>query len=262
MRCDIDLDFSLVDDLCLACQSAAISQADIPRATARHLGPLLELAHVAPAIGGVDIGRAWIVSGAMGAIAQRVNGSTGWYASDMHQGIARVREFVEDPLAWTAFIHRSRAGAANAGFTADHSAKLIAALGEIYSNVVEHSGNLSSGYVAYRATSGTFEFVVADRGIGVLHSLRSNPKYIGLSDSGTALELALKQGISRHTAGDRGFGFVPLFVGLANISRVVRFRTGDHAHITRRDASGNITSATRQLANCEGFFCSVLCDFS
>ena len=261
MRCDIDLDFNFIDDVCLACQSSAISQASIPRATARHLGPLLELAHIAPTIDGVDIGRAWIDGGGMDAIVQRVDDNAGWHAPDMHQGIARVREFVDDPLAWTAFIHRSRTGAANAGFKGDHSAKLIAALGEIYSNVVEHSGNLSSGYVAYRATPGTFEFVVADRGIGVLNSLRSNPKYAALEDSGQALELALEQGVSRHTAGDHGFGFVPIFVGLANISRVVRFRSGNHARITTRDDK-DITSVTREKANCDGFFSSVTCDLS
>ncbi|ANL49614.1 hypothetical protein AMC87_PB00290 (plasmid) [Rhizobium phaseoli] len=260
MRCDIDLDFDLVNDICLACQEAAITRADLPTSTAHQLGPLLELNHVAPRLDGVEINGTWLTAPGFDPLLAQIGGPRGWHANDMHQGIARVGELADDPLAWTAFVHRSRTGAANAGFSADHSAKLVAAIGEVYSNVIEHSDNVSSGYVAYRATSGQFEFVVADQGIGVLESLRTNPKYRSLKDSGAALELALERGTSRHLDSGHGFGFVPIFVGLANISRVVRFRSGDHARITVRERSGRITSATRESARCRGFFCSVLCD--
>jgi hypothetical protein len=41
------------------------------------------------------------------------------------------------------------------------------------------------------------EFVVADRGIGVLSSLKQNPEYADLSDAGAALQLAITDGVSR-----------------------------------------------------------------
>ena len=44
----------------------------------------------------------------------------------------------------------------------------MGALGELQDNVFEHSGRPDSGLVAYGASTGAFEFVVADAGRGVL----------------------------------------------------------------------------------------------
>lgn len=183
-----------------------------------------------------------------------------WFAQDCHQGTTSVSRLQADELAWTDFVHRSRRGAAQAGFSSDHSAKIAAAIGEIYGNVIDHSQRVDTGYVTYHAQAGQFEFVIADHGIGVLESLRSNPRYASLSDSGTALTHALEQGVSRYADPDHGFGFVPLFVGLANHSRLIRFRSGDSGRVIVRKRDGSIDARTVQLPRCEGFFCSVLCD--
>ena len=52
---------------------------------------------------------------------------------------------------------------------------------------------------------GAFEFVVADRGIGVR---RRRAAYAALTDEGKALEAALTDGLSRHgPVSNRGLGF-------------------------------------------------------
>jgi hypothetical protein len=85
----------------------------------------------------------------------------------------------------------------------------------------------NTGFVAFRAIPEAFEFVVADRDIGILNSLKTAAEYAHLTDHGHALRLALSEGCSRHgTAAGRGMGFRPLFIGLANLHAGLRFRSG------------------------------------
>lgn len=107
---------------------------------------------------------------------------------------------------------------------------LLGALGELQDNVYEHSGRAETGLVAYAVSSGTFEFVVADAGIGVLESLQQNPEFAGLSDSGAALRAAASDGASRlGRASGHGYGIGQLFRALAHDEGELRFRSGDHA---------------------------------
>ena len=152
-------------------------------------------------------------------------------------------------------INRLKRLSINAGFSNDHSGKFLAAIDELWSNVVDHSQKSDTGYFAFSLEPHRFEFVVADHGIGVLASLKSNPLYAGLTDHGRAIELVLSEGISRYYTEDgHGFGFRPLFVGLANIARSLRFRSGDHAREVVRTAEGNLASRTYELAALPGFF--------
>ena len=73
-----------------------------------------------------------------------------------------------------------------AGFPRKIAAQLAAAIGELYSNIYEHCGAPGTGLIAFRAQSNRFEFAVADRGIGVLESLRTCGDYTALSDPGEA----------------------------------------------------------------------------
>lgn len=155
---------------------------------------------------------------------------------------------------------KAKATVVHAGFSSDHGGKLLAAMQEFYGNVIEHSEDVSHGQIIYAARTNRFEFIVRDRGIGVLRSLRNNPEYATLSDSGSALELALQEGVSRHTdETGHGFGFRPLFVGLANISEYMRFRSGDHCREIFRTTDGGIDAHTKQASAVEGFSCSVIC---
>lgn len=84
--------------------------------------------------------------------------------------------------------------------------------------------------LAFRAQRGVFKFVVADRGIGRLASLRSCPEYAELQDHGKALETALADGASRHgSQSGHGHGFREMFTGLMNLQAAPRFRSGDQA---------------------------------
>jgi hypothetical protein len=60
-------------------------------------------------------------------------------------------------------------------------------------------------------------------------SLRSNPKFAALQSHEEALKLAIAPGNSRHTSPNRGLGFRPMFIGLANRKALLRFRTGDQS---------------------------------
>ncbi|ESZ61462.1 hypothetical protein NL532_23010 [Mesorhizobium sp. C120A] len=263
MRWKIEtLTFDLVDDICLGLQSGTITEADLPTVNADGMGPLLELRHTQPNILSRDGGSLWLSADNYRELMSNMREADAWFEPRSgHQGFISVETLRRDELAWTGFVLRAKRAAISAGFSEDYGGKQMAAIGEFYANVIDHSGRIDSGYVVYSASPGRFEFVVADGGIGVLNSLRSNPAYAHLVDAGTALELALDEGVSRYyTEQGHGFGFRPLFVGLANISRYMRFRSDDHSRSLTRKADGSIDAQTSQLATTNGFFCCVVCD--
>ncbi|MER9767921.1 hypothetical protein [Mesorhizobium sp. M0130] len=185
---------------------------------------------------------------------------TDWFRADGQQGVITVRSVVRNAMNWHDFSIRAKNAATSVGVGQQESWQLIASLEEIYTNTIEHSERADTGMVAYAARPGSFEYVVCDTGIGVLRSLRKNPLYAGVLDSCTALELALSEGVSAKAEQGRGMGFRPIFVGLANISRVVRFRSGDGARILSRQTDGTLPATTLQRAWIDGLFCSVKID--
>ena len=66
--------------------------------------------------------------------------------------------------------------------------ELVAAMAELHDNIHEHSDAPGTGTLAFRATPGVFEFVAADRGIGVLRSLTRSRRFAALPNHGKALE--------------------------------------------------------------------------
>lgn len=262
MRWKIEtLTFDLVDDICLGVQSGTLTEAHLPPTHADGLGPLLELRHTQPNILNGDGGGLWLAADSYRELMRNMRVTDAWFEpTSGHQGYISVDKLRRDELAWTDFVLRAKRAAISVGFSDDYGGKLTAAIGEFYANVIDHSGHIDTGYVVYSASSGRFEFVVADAGVGVLNSLRSNPAYAHLTDAGTALEFALDEGVSRYIEQGHGFGFRPLFVGLANISRYMRFRSDDHSRSLTRKADGSIDAQTSQLASTNGFFCCVVCD--
>ena len=118
----------------------------------------------------------------------------------------------------------------SAGLAKDLAAGLMGALGELQDNVFEHSGRPVTGLVAYGAGNGAFEFVVADAGRGVLASLRENPEFAHLADSGAALRVAASDGASRYAPQHRTWlRHRSAFRALAHHTAGLRFRSGDHA---------------------------------
>lgn len=116
------------------------------------------------------------------------------------------------------------------GFNAQLVASLMGAMVELQDNVYEHSGVPETGLVAYAVTNKSFEFVVADRGVGVLQTLQQNSRYSYIADSGAALQEMIKDGVSRFPSETgRGRGFSQLFRALVGHNAEIRFRSGDHA---------------------------------
>ncbi len=68
----------------------------------------------------------------------------------------------EDDLHWVQFGVAIRSAAVSAGFSRNVAAQLVGAIGEMQSNIYEHSQASQTGIVAFRGRSGTFEFVVCD----------------------------------------------------------------------------------------------------
>lgn len=164
-------------------------------------------------------------------------------------------------LAWDQWAKHAENAAVAAGLAKGLVAGLMGALGELQDNVLEHSGHPSSGVIAYAASDGAFEFVVADAGRGVLSSLRENPEFVGLNDSGAALRVAASDGATRHDLSTgHGYGIGQLFRALAHDAAELRFRSGDHALRLWGDApslTGQLELA--QKAWLDGLTISVRC---
>ena len=169
--------------------------------------------------------------------------------------------FSTENTEWASYVLSIQKAASKVGFSRGYSGKLMGAIQELRHNIVDHSQRTDTGYVVFSASSGKFEFVVADRGVGVLNSLRNNPDYADLQDHGLALEKALTNGVSRHPSNTgHGTGFKPTINGLANISQTMRFRSGDHAREYNRFPSGEIVDRTVQKSFIDGFLVAVACD--
>ena len=135
-----------------------------------------------------------------------------------------------ESVLWDQWVKHVENAAVAAGLPRGLAAGLMGALGELQDNVFEHSGRPESGLVAYGTKAGTFEFVVADAGRGVLASLCENPEFTHLADCGAALRLAASDGASRHISeSGHGYGIGQLFRALAHHNAELRFRSGDHA---------------------------------
>jgi hypothetical protein len=261
VRCTIEpLTFALLDDIALGLQSKSLTPADLPPVSAGHLGPLIEWHHAQPVAATGTNG--WLDPQGFASMLDSLQTKDKWFApGTASHGFVTSRAIADCHTNWTDFAMRAKRAATANGFTADEAGRLVAAMGEFHSNILEHSGRADTGYLVFDASPGAFEFVVADAGIGVLESLRSHPHFASLKDGGTALELALSEGVSRHyDQKDRGFGFRPLFVGLANVSRFMRFRSADHSRELTRADDGSIDAVTRQKSQINGFLCSVRCE--
>jgi hypothetical protein len=174
---------------------------------------------------------------------------------------AAVRaEWSDDDTALISFGLAAQKAAMSAGFHRRIAAQFAAALGEMIGNIYEHSGAPASGIAAFRAWDGEFEFVAVDHGMGVLKTLRTCSEYAQLSDHGQALRLALTDGVSRFgPQAKRGHGFRPIFVGLANLSGSLRFRSGDHALVIDGQKIDKMVAKTGQKPYLQGFLVSVAC---
>lgn len=153
----------------------------------------------------------------------------------------------------------SKRSARAAGFDDRAASQLSAALGEMLSNIIEHSEACATGLVAFQARDGCFEFVVADQGIGALQSLRTNERFAALTFDREALPRVLEGGCSRYNDPGRGHGFDDMFRGLANHNGHLRFRSGDAAVLIDGISPGQIKPKVKKKPHLQGFIGSVAC---
>jgi len=231
--------------------------------TATTLGPLLELLHLVDSRVLTDpIAGGWLsLNGSASLVNAIRSGQDSWVCPVTRRlGVMRaVRRGLDCDEQRTAFfMDAKRAAREVSRLPGDSPGQLVAALGELESNIHEHSEGADTGLLAFRAAPGVFEFVVADRGIGILASLQSSIEYASCSDHGKALQMALTEGTSRFgNEANRGYGFRPLFIGLMNLQGYLRFRSGDHALILDGRSPQLAIARLVQKPRLNGFFVSV-----
>jgi hypothetical protein len=226
------LSFSSLDGLVFAAERGRLNGRTPARMTAVSLGPLIEMAHLArtgilPPPDKTD----WLALDGLAFLYRAVlGGRLQWVCPDGHRiGFLRTRrDRTDDGKELLGFCLAVRQAAALAGFPPRIAQQLAAAIQELHDNIYDHSGAPGTGLIAFRAGVSSFEFVVSDRGVGILETLRSCPAYSHVADHGNALMLALAEGVSRYGPNTgHGFGFRPIFNGLANLRGLLRFRSGE-----------------------------------
>lgn len=138
--------------------------------------------------------------------------------------------------------------------------RLCGALQELVDNILDHSSAPQTGIVGFVGTSSMFELSVGDAGIGMLASMRSNPTFSYLMDSGSAMEAGLKDGNSRYGMVDRGYGFGTLFRALNTLNATLRFRSGDYALEVSGKSPSLRDARISQKATLRGFVVSLALD--
>lgn len=256
------LNFAAVDDLGFAGAKGRLEKLPSNLSfTSHQIGPLLELRHLQGS-GTIPSARPWWLNvGGLDELMRAIAGDERQWFCRINRAMGMMKlDATPRPQEWTDFAMNMKRAGVLAGLSSDWAAQMTAALRELESNIHEHSGAVGTGLIAYRGAPGEFEFVVADLGLGLLATLREAPDYALLTDHGEALRLALTDGASRLGAGlGRGYGFRPLFTGLANRRASLRFRSGT-ASLTIDGTSPSLVHARLATkAFVRGFFASISC---
>jgi hypothetical protein len=257
-------DFSVADDMLQeAVHSRLAGRGQIIIEKSGRIGPIVEIALAARRLS--DQYRSVRIKG---AFAEKLHRSmiTGVPFGNGYADIAGAFPLpLENPVTrcevwnqWTLHVNNI---ARTKGFDAHLISLLIGALLEIQDNVYEHSCAPETGLVAYAVTENSLEFVVADGGVGVLNTLRQNPDYARISDSGSALQEVIKGGVSRFPSeSGRGQGYNQLFRAMVGQNAEIRFRSGDHVLTLKpSDEALRGTTTVAQTAELDGLTVSVIC---
>lgn len=256
------LDFKMLDGLAFAAARGRLVKESIPSLAAVEIGPFFELLNLSEdGLLPSPYDEGWLTSSSLKPMVGALqSGGNHWFGPHAN-GVGFLRTAKPyDAVTWTSFGLAGQKAAVSAGFPKFIAAQLTAALGELLSNIYEHCEKPASGIVAFSSTPGRFEIAATDRGVGVLNSLRTNSSFATLDDHGNALRLAISDGVSRFEfAHDRGHGFQPIFVGLANLNGTLRFRSGDHALMIEGNNLSTMAARTSQKPATQGFQISVNC---
>jgi hypothetical protein len=257
--------FNALDQIGIGFSEGAF-QAGVPlpfRLFLSRLGPFIEFAHLLEAGVLPATMNPLIEAGDLAEFCGRFDWERS-YAADgraIPSGHLRLGDTYDDAeeTRWTGFSIEAKHSAETL-FPASLAGQLVGAVKEMYSNIFDHSGRSRTGLVAFAVHPSSFEVIVADRGIGVLESLRSNPAHASITSHGEALRRALEPGVSRHPDGTlHGHGFERMFTGLLNCNCSLRFRSGTAAIQIDGRSTGNPTPIITDRSSCPGFIISIEC---
>jgi hypothetical protein len=167
----------------------------------------------------------------------------------LHQG---------NDIHWDAFMVAMHKAMLAAGFQSLFGRGLVGAMDEMQNNIHDHSEAIDTGLIAYRVSSDRVEWVVADRGIGILTGLQSGA-FPSVTDSGEALKIALTDGRSRLGTNGRGYGFRELFKALSARHGALRFRSDDQLLSITGVSPALSRARLQQRAYVSGFSVTVVC---
>lgn len=134
---------------------------------------------------------------------------------------------LDEDVEWLNFLQRFERSVKLSGFSDAAAANLQSALHEMAENAQLHSQSPVSAIVGYEVRERAALFSVADVGIGVLASLRTNPLYDAIVDDVNAIQLALRSGVTCRVGEHGGLGFNSVFKALAEQWGQLRFRSGN-----------------------------------
>jgi len=261
----VTADFAAADDVLAAAEMGALAELGSLRLTpSGRIGPIVEILMAkrdwASAMTNVQIAIPFADPLDRAMNQQQISG-TGYRSRSGAFPLARLCEDGQDTTEWELWCSRAEQAAVASSFPKPLASAIIGAMIEFQDNVHLHSGRPGTGVVAYGSSRTHFEIVVADAGIGVLASLRQNHEHAGLTNAGSALKVAIRDGASRlGSSGGYGFGMGQMFRALANHDGELRFRSDDYALIVRGHSpslSGSIE--LRHKAGLRGLIVSVRC---
>ena len=235
-----ELTFDLLDDLLLATERGRPTPASVK--TGPLLGPAVELLQF-----GYGHGDAVRQAPSLELEAARKCLQTGLptYLREKTVGFAPARRVLRegDDVHRDDFMFALHKAMLAVGMPPGFVAGFVGALGEMESNIHEHSGAVDTGIMAFSVTESHAEWIVADRGRGVLSGL--NATYPSMNDASVALRFALTDGASRYRTKGRGNGFRQLFKALAARRASLRFRSDDQL-LTIEGVTPDLSSARLQ----------------
>ena len=252
--------YGLVDGVGRARERAIEPKLDGQVFRAISVGPIIELNNLVKGEPVPELRASrWFEEGSLEPLLKALTSQrTQWLAGNGHQGLLRGEDLEqEDRLASFKIDAHKAALGARFGKAAP---LLVAALGELVGNVIDHSEAQATGLAIFSASPGVLEIVVADNGIGVLKSLTKNPEHAHLRDEGAALAAMVETGVSRFERGiGHGNGFRPIFEKLADVTGELRFRSGEYALSLDGRFGDRIGRQLAQKPRLSGFLAAITC---
>lgn len=215
------LTYSLLDELELAYKHGGAPER--LSLEIRHLGPLIQLQR-SPLRSEIEANSS-IQYGKFEDIARMIESPRGSYVHS--SGSLAFTATSSDEEATVELMQRAFIAINRSSLPKAEAAQAASALGEFESNIQEHSSHRETGFLGFEVNEQFVGLYASDLGRGVVSSLRENPEFASVGDSGEALQLVIKEGVSSSGLQGRGMGFRPIFRGLASHSGVLRFRSGD-----------------------------------